>query len=117
MKIFNIGQFITRRLQDITTNLYPVVAPVNTVFPFVVYRRTGGQAINRDKDVEEESVVVEIKVVDTSYANSISLINSITDALIGYCDYNITRIMLLSTSEEFYDESFIQNIVIQIDLE
>ena len=99
---------------------YPVDAKTGTKFPFAVIIRTGVMD-NQSKDgIYEDIVTVSIIVVDDNYYGSIDIANEIRNWLEGHCykdeTINITQMKLSSTSEGYYNDAFIQELVFTINI-
>ncbi|MBQ5720854.1 MAG: hypothetical protein IIV67_01105, partial [Bacteroidaceae bacterium] len=73
---------------------------------------------------KDENVTIQVKVISNTYDSSISLISKISDAFVNFKNINITsqneeldtvdNITMIDSNEEFYEESFIQTIIINI---
>ena len=88
MKNFKIGSEIRDILsaalgEDVKAKIFPLVAPANTTFPFLVYRRSG-YSPNSDKDLQGEIVFIELAVITTEYAESVEIANKVADILQAY---------------------------------
>ena len=99
---------------------YPVDAKLSTTFPFAVIIRTG-MMDNQSKDgIYEDIVTVSIIVVDDNYYGSIDIANEIRNWLEGHCykdeTINITQIKLSSTSEGYYNDAFVQELIFTIKI-
>lgn len=99
---------------------YPVDAKLSTTFPFVVIIRTG-MMDNQSKDgIYEDIVTVSIIVVDDNYYGSIDIANEIRNWLEGHCykdeTINITQMKLSSTSEGYYNDAFVQELIFTINI-
>ena len=99
---------------------YPVDAKLSTTFPFAVIIRTG-MMDNHSKDgIYEDIVTVSIIVVDDNYYGSIDIANEIRNWLEGHCykdeTINITQMKLSSTSEGYYNDAFVQELIFTINI-
>lgn len=99
---------------------YPVDAKLSTTFPFAVIIRTG-MMDNQSKDgMYEDIVTVSIIVVDDNYYGSIDIANEIRNWLEGHCykdeTINITQMKLSSTSEGYYNDAFVQELIFTINI-
>ena len=99
---------------------YPVDAKLSTTFPFAVIIRTG-MMDNQSKDgIYEDTVTVSIIVVDDNYYGSIDIANEIRNWLEGHCykdeTINITQMKLSSTSEGYYNDAFVQELIFTINI-
>lgn len=134
MDLYNVGIIVKQIINSIPNSglpsgfkakVFPLVAPVGTTFPFCVYRRTSGRFEYNDKDYDkDENVTVQVKIISSTYDSSISLISKISDAFVNFKNINISsqneeldmvdNIAMIDSNEEFYEESFIQTIIINI---
>lgn len=99
---------------------YPVDAKLSTTFPFAVIIRTG-MMDNQSKDgIYEDIVTVSIIVADDNYYGSIDIANEIRNWLEGHCykdeTINITQMKLSSTSEGYYNDAFVQELIFTINI-
>lgn len=99
---------------------YPVDAKLSTTFPFAVIIRTG-MMDNQSKDgMYEDIVTVSIIVADDNYYGSIDIANEIRNWLEGHCykdeTINITQMKLSSTSEGYYNDAFVQELIFTINI-
>lgn len=120
MKNFEIGKEINRLLNDnnvlkIKNKIYPLVANANTTFPFAVYRRIGYQPRN-NKDYVGEIVSMEINIATEKYYEGVEIANSVADILNGKQTDLIEDIQLTNISEMYLQDTYLQNIQIQIEL-
>lgn len=121
MKNFEIGKEINRLLKEgnvlkVSGKIFPLVANPNTTFPFLVYRRIGYQP-RSNKDYRGEMVAVEINIATETYNEGVDIANSVCDILIGRNKSElIEQITLTNVSEMYLQDTYIQNIQIQIEL-
>ncbi len=133
MNFFDIGIVVKHIINSIPNGelpsgfkgkVFPLIAPVGTLFPFCIYRRTSGRYEYDDKDYgTNETVSIQLKVVTTTYQESIELISKISDAFINFRNIFIGRdntelaqidnIRITDSNEEFIDDSFIQTIYLE----
>ena len=92
--------------------IFPVDAKQGTKFPFVVVARTGLIESSSKDGIYQDNIEVTVIVVDDNYVNSIEIANEIRKWLEGHIykdeDINIRKIRLVSTSEAFYNNAYIQ---------
>ena len=86
--------------------------PINQFYPVMD---------NQSKDgIYEDIVTVSIIVVDDNYYGSIDIANEIRNWLEGHCykdeTINITQMKLSSTSEGYYNDAFIQELIFTINI-
>lgn len=133
MHFFDIGIIVKHIINSIPNSelptsfkskVHPLIAPVGTLFPFCTYRRTSGRYEYSDKDYDaNETVSIQLKVVTTTYQESIDLISKISNAFINFRNIFIGRdnaelalidnIKIIESNEEFYDDSFIQIVYLE----
>lgn len=120
MKNFKIGSEIRDVLSsalgdNVKKKIFPLVAPANTTFPFIVYRRSG-YTPNSNKDFQSEIVFIEIAVITTEYAESVEIANNIADTLQAASSENIEEITVTNIIEEYISDSFVQKINISVKI-
>ena len=120
MKNFKIGSEIRDVLSsalgdNVKKKIFPLIAPANTTFPFIVYRRSG-YTPNSNKDFQSEIVFIEIAVITTEYAESVEIANNIADTLQAASSENIEEITVTNIFEEYLSDSFIQKINISVKI-
>lgn len=120
MKNFEIGREINRLLKEgnvlnVSNKIYPLVSNANTTFPFLVYRRIGYTPRNT-KDYIGEMVTMEFNICTETYNEGVDIANSCCEILIGQETEIIQDIQLINVSELFIQDTYIQNIQIQIEL-
>ena len=120
MKNFKIGSEIRDVLSsalgdNVKKKIFPLVAPANTTFPFIVYRRSG-YTPNSNKDFQSEIVFIEIAVITTEYAESVEIANNIADTLQAASSENIEKITGTNIIEEYISDSFVQKINISVKI-
>ena len=115
--MIQVGKIINSALQAISLTCYPIVAPENTEFPFILYERTFNSEYTKDGRAIDTGNI-EIKVISESYSETIELAQQIVDALSAIqgevLDMYIYKCKLLS-GEEFYQENaFSQKLTFEI---
>lgn len=120
MKNFKIGSEIRDILssalgENVKAKIFPLVAPANTTFPFLVYRRSG-YSPNSDKDFQGEIVFIELAVITTEYAESVEIANKVADILQAYKSENVDEITVTNIFEEYISDSFVQKINISVKI-
>lgn len=120
MKNFKIGSEIRDILssalgENVKAKIFPLVAPANTTFPFLVYRRSG-YSPNSDKDFQSEIVFIELAVITTEYAESVEIANKVADILQAYKSENVDEITVTNIFEEYISDSFVQKINISVKI-
>lgn len=122
MKNFDIGKDIIALLSadtDVTsalgTKIFPLIAPAKTTFPFMVYRRYYYTPAN-NKDWENEKVGVEFAIASVKYEEGVKIADAVADALQHQKTDNIEDINVTNTNEDFYDDTFVQRINIEVEM-
>lgn len=120
MKNFKIGSEIRDILssalaENVKGKIFPLVAPANTTFPFIVYRRSG-YSPNGNKDIQSEIVFIELAVITTEYAESVEIANKVADILQAASSENIDEITVTNIFEEYISDSFVQKINISVKI-
>lgn len=102
--------------------IYPIQAPMNTVFPFVVYSRVNTYIETSSKDgYLNDSVSFQITVVSDKYEESVYLADKVRDIFennsISFQDMVVTDIRLSSCSESLIQDEYIQNLNFDCEVE
>lgn len=128
MKAIEIGSVIKSLLlskQDVTDKIkkeiHPIVAPSGTGYPFVTYCRTGvAPTYTKDKQSIEDTATVDVTIHAASYESSVEILLIVFDALQGYsgeCNgIDVNEIRMVDSSEDFQEESYLQNLTFEIDI-
>ena len=120
MKNFEIGKEINKILKQnnvlkVSNKIFPLIANPNTTFPFLVYRRIGFIPKN-NKDYMGEMVTLELNIASETYNEAVEIANNVVDILQGKETEIIQDIRLLNISEIYLQDTYIENIQIQIEL-
>jgi len=121
MKNFKIGKEINRILSGnvlggVGNKVYPLVATnAGVTFPFIVYRRIGYKP-QSNKDYTGEIVTIEINVASESYESAVTIADSVADILNNAKTSLIEKCKLTNVSEMYLSNTFIQNLVFEIEL-
>lgn len=117
-----LGGYIYSLLSDINTKckVYPLVADNDAKFPFVIYKRVGlFDNTTKDGYTNEDTLNYEIKVVTDTYQKGIDLANDVRRAIEygtkTYSDMIISDIRLVSASEEYMENAFVQTLNFQFN--
>lgn len=123
MDSLNIGKAIYTILQtsiDIDKKIYPLIADEGTIFPFIIYKRTG-LTPESTKDNTNENVSVEINIASSNYSESIDLAIKVRKALEHkkgtYSDIAIEDIVIDDATEDYIEDTFIQTLTFKIELQ
>ena len=103
------------------TKIFPLVAESNTTFPFITYKRNSLTPTNsKDRFICNAESYVEVNVCDTNYNKSIDLAEKVISALEGkkgtYNNIDVQNIEFDNSSEEFNEDTYIQNITFKIKI-
>ena len=118
MKNFQIGDDIYSLLTHdeavawyVGDSIFPLVAPAETSYPFIVYRRGGYAADGDNKDnLAGEQCTIDLAIVDPSYSKSVQIANAVADALQGARTDRIYRMWMTGASEDFTDDAMVQRL-------
>lgn len=128
MKAIEIGSVIKSLLlskkevtDKIKKEIHPIVAPYGTGYPFVTYCRTGvAPTYTKDKRSIEDTATVDVTIHAASYESSVEILLIVFDALQGYsgeCNgIDVNEIRMVDSSEDFQEESYLQNMTFEIDI-
>lgn len=111
----SIGKVMKRVLKDVLPNkVFPLIAPANTPYPFIIYRRSS-ISINHNKDRDcANTVRAEVVIASTNYEESIAIAENVRGKLehghgkIG--DLKIHNVLLVTADESFLSDAYIQKI-------
>lgn len=122
MKNFKIGKEIVDLLKAdadvrgfVGNKIFPLIANATTTFPFIVYRRNYYRPEN-DKDWENEKCGIEIAIASPKYEESVNIADAVSEALNHKTTVNIEDIRVTNTSEDFYDDTYIQRVSIEVSI-
>ena len=122
-----IGKLIYSTIQasnDVTAivgdRVYPIVAPNDTDFPFIVYTRSNAYPQNGTKDGWlSDSVSFQITIATDTYFKGAELANMVRDLFencrISSTDLTIENIRMTSCTELFNEDTYIQNLYFECE--
>ena len=126
MSCISIGKAIKALLVDglsktsIKNKIYPLIANETTTFPFIVYRRSSITP-ESDKDYSNDSAHIQIMIAANNYAESVELAEQVRTSLVhkkGIIQtIPVEDISLVDGSEEFIDNTFVQNLIFKITIQ
>ena len=101
-------------LREIISNrIYPLIADEGTTFPFIIYSRIGIDQ-QSSKDSTDDEIRVLIQIAANNYQQSIEIaeiVRGILEHKNGtFSNLYIEDIILEDASEDWLDDSFIQNL-------
>lgn len=97
----------------LSKKVFPIVANAGTDLPFLIYRRYN-YSPQSDKDYLNERAEYEIRIVAKKYEDSVKIANAVGDILDRYKDNDIEQIRLLTSSEDYLEEAFVQTLNVEI---
>lgn len=115
-----VGQPVADACNIINLRCFPLIADSGTPSPYAIYRRTS-QDITTSKDgVVDLNAQYEIIIVAQNYAQSVSLLHQLIDALrITYAqeheDYIVDEIRFEDGGEDYTENCFLQNLTLSIN--
>lgn len=115
-QILHSNEDVVAKLQD---KIFPLIADINTTFPFIVYKRTGIiPAYTKDRYSVNDTVTVEIIIASDKYNDAVEIASLVRVALQGkkrtYSNIEIEDIRLVSADEDFIEDTFIQTLTFNI---
>lgn len=98
----------------VNNKVYPLVAPLNTTFPYIVFQRTSTPYNTKD-NVYQDSINIEIIAVSDNYDKSIELAELIRNELEGKRNMNIegfriASIKLIDSTESYSNDAYLQSL-------
>ena len=116
--IYHILSNDTDVVDRVQNKIYPLIADVDTTFPFIVYKRTGiAPADSKDRFVFDEDVFVDIVVASDKYNESIEIADLVRAALLKGSYDGIKDIELIDADEDYFEDTFIQNLTFKLQKE
>ena len=122
MKNFKVGKEIVSILQGssdvagaLGTKIFPLIAPANTTFPFLVYRRSYYTPAN-NKDYEGEKVGVEMIICTQKYEDGVNIADKVATAINHARTTMVDDINITNIKEDFIEDTFTQQVNIEITL-
>lgn len=115
-QILHSNEDVVAKLQD---KIFPLIADINTTFPFIVYKRTGIiPAYTKDRYSVNDTVTVEIIIASDKYNDAVEIASLVRVALQGkngtFSNIEIEDIRLVSADEDFIEDTFIQTLTFNI---
>lgn len=98
----------------VSNKVYPLVASLNTTFPYIVFQRTSTPYNTKD-NVYQDNVNIEIIAVSDNYDKSVELAELIRNELEGKRnitveEFRITSIKLIDSSESYSNDAYLQSL-------
>lgn len=102
--------------------LFAISTKESTTFPFIVYRRESLiPAYTKDRYDTGDNAAVEVVVVSDNYLNSLEIAEAVRLSLENkrckYASFSVIGAKLLSASEDFIEDTFLQRLTFSFDTE
>lgn len=121
---WDIGTVLrTMLLQDadivskVGSDVYPLVAPENTIGDFIIYSREKYSKETVKQGVYEDVCTMAFTVISDNYDRAISLAKAVDLVLTGKHEDEEGRrfeVMLTNSSERFVDEKYLETLIFEI---
>lgn len=122
MKNFKVGKELVNILQGssavtdaLGNKIFPLVAVPNTTFPFMVYKRSYYTPEN-NKDYEGEKVGVEMIICATRYEDGVDIADKVATAVHHARTDLIDDVNITNIKEDYIEDTYTQQINIEITL-
>lgn len=113
--IYHILSNDTDVVDRVKNKIYPLIADVDTTFPFIIYKRTGiTPADSKDRFIYSEDVYVDVVIASDKYNESIEIADLVRTALLKGGYDGIKDINLTDADEDYIEDTFIQNLTFKI---
>lgn len=105
----------TDNIKSVVSNkVYPLIASLNTTFPYIVFQRTSTPYDSKD-NVYQDSINIEIIAVSDNYDKSLELAELIRNELEGKRnitieEFRISSIKLVDSSESYSNDAYLQSL-------
>ena len=95
-------------VDKVQNKIYPLIADVDTTFPFIIYKRTGIEpADSKDRFIYSEDVYVDVVIASDKYNESIEIADLVRTALLQGSYDGIKDINLTDADEDYIEDTFI----------
>lgn len=122
MKNFKVGKELVNILQGssavtdaLGNKIFPLVAVPNTTFPFMVYKRSY-YTPESNKDYEGEKVGVEMIICATRYEDGVDIADKVATAVHHARTDLIDDVNITNIKEDYIEDTYTQQINIEITL-
>lgn len=113
--IYHILSNDTDVVDRVQNKIYPLIADVDTTFPFIIYKRTGiTPADSKDRFIYSEDVYVDVVIASDKYNESIEIADLVRTALLEGSYECIKDITFTDADEDYIEDTFIQNLTFKI---
>lgn len=98
----------------ISNKVYPLVAPLNTSFPYIVYLRTSNPQYSKD-NTYQDNVSIEVIAVSDNYDQSVLIAEAIRNEIeckrnINVEGFNVVNIKLINSTESYGNDAYLQSL-------
>ncbi len=94
----------------IGNDIYIQIAEENTTFPFIVLKRENLQTDYVKNNVAVDNVDISVNIAATTYRESIDIAEAVRNVLVNYSDTNIQQCRMISATEDFVENTYIQQL-------
>lgn len=105
-------------IESVGQNIFPVIAPVDTIGDFILYKREKYSKGWTKMGVVEDDCQISITVVSDNYDNATSIASMIDNCLTGqhYIKDNTVRVNidLVDSTEDFEDNKYFEVLLFRI---
>ena len=106
--IYNILSGDANIVDRVESKIYPLVADIDTTFPFIVYRRTKVvPAESKDRQTYDKDIYVEIIVASDKYEEGVEIADLVRSTLQKGNYKDIREIRLSDADEEYKEDVFL----------
>lgn len=106
--IYHILSNDTDVVDRVQNKIYPLIADVDTTFPFIIYKRTGiTPADSKDRFIYSEDVYVDVVIASDKYNESIEIADLVRTALLEGSYEGIKDIAFTDADEDYIEDTFI----------
>lgn len=106
----NIYSILSADSQLSGTTLYPIVAPEEVKYPYLVYKRTDIEPIYAKNVICGDKARIEISIVSDKYSQTVSIAERVRELLEYRKDNFFKEVFLKSAEEGWNDFGYFQTI-------
>lgn len=101
-------------------NIFPLIAEINTTFPFIVYKREAVTPQYTKDYWTSDEVMINVMVASNDYVESIEIADLVRQSLDQkqgeYSGIKIRDLRLIQADEDFIDDTYIQYLTFKIKI-
>ena len=101
-------------------NIFPLIAEINTTFPFIVYKRESVTPQYSKDYWTSDEVMINVMVASNDYVQSIEIADLVRQSLDQkqgeYSGIKIRDLRLIQADEDFIDDTYIQYLTFKIKI-